>query len=155
MVVHSDPVWRERADFVIRCSLGDYGHEGRAEQLWAAQRGPYVFELCCLPFFTYGIALGDVVTTDPAYTLRQVDLPSGHRVIRVAFTQGQAGTSARNIIRAALTSSGCCEWYSADYVAIDVPSLSEAARWQELLEPLEAGGGVTWEFGSEAPPPPV
>src|SRR5207237_9725655 len=60
--VHSDPVWRERADFIIGAPLPE---EGRAEQLWARRLGePLMFEICCIPFFLYDVALGDVLQTD-------------------------------------------------------------------------------------------
>jgi len=34
--VHKAPVWRDRADFVIRATLPE---EARAEQVWARQAG--------------------------------------------------------------------------------------------------------------------
>ncbi len=153
-IAHNNAAWRERANFVIRADLGQYGHLGRAEQLWVKQKEAFVFEMCCLPFFTYGVALGDLVTTDEAYTLRQAIVPSGRRMIRVAFAKSDPGTAARDAVREAIGPHTTCEWYSLDYVAIDVPTFEEARRWEGVLEPLAFTGGLVWEFGSEAPPPP-
>src|SRR3954453_9406655 len=67
--VHAAPVWRERADFVIGARLPE---EGRAEQLWARRIEGRHFEVCCIPFFLYDVALGDVVETDADYDLERV-----------------------------------------------------------------------------------
>jgi hypothetical protein len=82
-VVHSDPVWRERADFIIGAPLHE---EGRAEQLWARRLDePLLFEICCIPFFLYDVALGDVVQTDASSELARVVEPSGRFVFRAWF----------------------------------------------------------------------
>jgi hypothetical protein len=51
-------------------------HRGRpggtkvtTEQLWARQVGDRHFELCCIPYFVYDLALGDVVEIDADYRL--------------------------------------------------------------------------------------
>jgi hypothetical protein len=77
--VHSDPVWRERADFIIGAPVPE---EGRAEQLWARRLGePLLFEICCIPFFLYDVALGDVIQTDASYELARIVKPSGRFVL--------------------------------------------------------------------------
>jgi hypothetical protein len=81
--VHYDPVWREQADFIIGAPLPE---QGRAEQLWARQLGePLLFEICCIPFFLYDVALGGVVQTDASYELACVAEPSGRFVFRAWF----------------------------------------------------------------------
>jgi hypothetical protein len=54
--VHGNPVWGDRADFVIGAPLPEHGH---AEQLPARQLSDQRFELCAIPFFLYDIALGE------------------------------------------------------------------------------------------------
>lgn len=77
--VHPDPVWRDRSNFVIGARLPE---PGRTEQLWARQLGDRRFELCCIPFFLYDLALGDVVETDDNYDVVRVLKPSGRYVYR-------------------------------------------------------------------------
>lgn len=60
--VHREPVWRDRANFVVNAPLPE---EGRYEQLWSRQLSDDCFEVCCIPFFLYDVALGDVVQTKP------------------------------------------------------------------------------------------
>jgi hypothetical protein len=80
--VHEGPVWRDRANFIVGAPLSE---EGRAEQLWARQLGGERFEICCIPFFVYDLALGDVVETDAAQNIVRVVEPSGRFVFRIWF----------------------------------------------------------------------
>ncbi len=66
VVVHDTPAWRDRADFIIAAQLREADQPKRWEQLWAGQLGDAEFEVCCIPFFVYDLALGDVVATEPA-----------------------------------------------------------------------------------------
>src|SRR5690625_5461577 len=64
IAVHAHPAWRDKANFMIFADLSESGLSGRWEQLWSRQLSETEFQLCCIPFFTYGLALGDRVTTD-------------------------------------------------------------------------------------------
>lgn len=87
IAVHSDPIGRARANFVIFARLGTVGGTGGWEQLWARQVGPDLFEICCIPFFLYGFALGDVVRTHPGHgrqwVVADVVTASGNAVVRL------------------------------------------------------------------------
>ena len=78
-VVHRNPVWRGRADFVIRADIEVQDSPRRFEQLWAQQLEEERFEICCIPFFVYDLALGDEVETDSKYLIRTVLRASGVR----------------------------------------------------------------------------
>ena len=88
-VVHEAPVWRDRADFIIAAQLRAADLPNRWEQLWARQLGGGAFEVCCIPFFLYDLALGDVVATDATderdYVVSRVLRASGRFVFRVWF----------------------------------------------------------------------
>jgi hypothetical protein len=87
--VHPEPVRRDRANFIVRARLPE---PGRAEQLWGRQLDERSFELCCIPFFLYDVALGDIVATDAAYEVQQVVEPrAGHtKHPRQYLTWGEA-----------------------------------------------------------------
>jgi hypothetical protein len=74
--------------FMLRASLGDVAFDGSYEQPWAKRLGEDRFEVCCIPFFVYGLALGDVVRADAetGYVIRSADQRSGNGVVRVAVT---------------------------------------------------------------------
>ena len=59
--VHSDPVWRDRSNFIIATPI-EPGEAGvTAERLWARRVDDRHYQLCCIPFFAYDLALGDVI----------------------------------------------------------------------------------------------
>ena len=62
-VVHHEPAWQHRSDFIINAMLPE---DGRFEELWVRKITDDTFEICCIPFFLYDVALGDVVRTHVA-----------------------------------------------------------------------------------------
>lgn len=60
--LHREPVWRERANYIINAPIGDSAHT-HTEQLWVRQdMASRLYEICCIPFFLYDVALGDLVS---------------------------------------------------------------------------------------------
>jgi hypothetical protein len=152
-VVHLSPVWRERANFVIQADLAPVQLPGRREQLWAHQIGPYRFELCCIPFMTYGLALGDVVSTDETFVIRAVVESRGRKVLRIWFKQDGATLDLREEVLAEVRQHDLlAEWYSEHYLAIDSPDDAPLRGLVALLEGLSDDGAVYYEYG-HAPPP--
>src|ERR1700730_12453306 len=88
-LVHKDPIWREKSNFIITAELPEKDSSRQFEQLFARQLTEETFEICCIPFFLYDIALGDVVVTSPRgdrrYMVKDVLEPSGRYVFRVWF----------------------------------------------------------------------
>jgi hypothetical protein len=141
--VHPDPVWRERADFVIGAPLPE---EGRAEQLWAREVSGQRLQICCIPFFLYDVALGDIVETDANYDLLRVVKPSGRYVFRVWF--GDSSFSQPERTAEQLRALGALlEWSSANLVAIDAADEHEAQRLSDFLTAEERCGRLTFEAG--------
>ena len=115
--VHPEPVWRERANFIVGACLPE---QGRTEQLWARQLDEHRFELCCIPFFLYGVALGDIVAADANYGVQRVLQPSGRYVFRAWFGESSLSQPARQRIAGDLTELGALlEWSSGNLLAID------------------------------------
>jgi hypothetical protein len=91
IVTHDFPVWRSKANFIIRVKLEDSNidHLADSEQIWARQIGENSFEICCIPFFAYGLALGDLVSTSTLksekYVIDKILEKSGHVTYRLLF----------------------------------------------------------------------
>ena len=88
ITIHESPVWRAKANFIIMADVSGRGLSGAYEQLWSRQMEHNQHEVCCIPFFTYGISLGDIVWVDkrPAdgvYLLRSVVRRSGRCLLRI------------------------------------------------------------------------
>ncbi len=138
---HREPVWRERSDFVIGADL----EGGDSEQLFVRQLGPRRFELCCIPFFTYGMSLGDVVETDDQYTVMRVVERRGHRTFRVWFGDSFA---PRDEIAQELADLGALlEWSSTNLLAVDAADDETAQAVVDYLQKRQTSGDLIYEDG--------
>src|SRR5436190_387078 len=119
--MHLSPVWRQLADFVIHADIEAEGLPRRWEQLWVRRTSESEFQLCCIPFFTYNLSLGDVVSTHACngkqYVVASVVRPSGRGVLRLWF--GDCIQKERkDIVQADIAAaSDVYEWYSDHFVA--------------------------------------
>ena len=139
---HPHAVWRDRANFIVAASLPE---EGRTEQLWARQLDAQRFEVCCIPFFLYDVALGDVVETDAALLLKRVTRASGRYVFRVWFGEGPGEGEE---IAKALIDQGCLiEWSSPNLLAVDTVDADHASKVAGYLQQRETEGGLLYETG--------
>ena len=142
--VHTDPVWREKADFIIAVSL-DSETDGTTEQLWVRRIGDRQFEICCIPFFAYDLALGDVVETSDDYLVRDVVQPSGRYVFRVWFG---GSFFPRDEVASQLSDLGAVlEWSSVNLLAVDAVDHDLARRVSGWLRDQEREGRLTYETG--------
>lgn len=140
--IHSDPVWRDRANFIIGAPLPE---ERRAEQLWAQQVGDQQFEICCIPFFLYDVALGDVVETDAGFDLVRVVRPSGRYVFRVWF--GESFQRREHIADQLGALGALLEWSSANLLAVDAADEPRAEMIAEFLAEEQHAGRLMFETG--------
>ena len=154
IATHDYPVWREKADFIIASRLGEeLGIDdllGR-EQLWARKVDSNSFELCCIPFFVYGLALGDIVGTQRfgsrQYVVDEVISPSGHRTFRVFFES----LLRWNEIIDEITLPGCAvevRWQRCKLIAVDAASANECQSLRSYLTELEKRNEISWETGN-------
>jgi hypothetical protein len=120
IATHSKPAWGSQANWMLHADLGKDGMSTRGEQLWAKQTGTGVFKICCIPFFTYGIALGDVVEADAKNIIVKVTEKSGHNNLRVAIT-GEASEIHGELHDWAEKSGLLYEWFEEKYLAVDLP----------------------------------
>src|SRR5437762_9357304 len=105
---HDAPI--SRANFVIHVDLSGHGMPGKTEQLWAWQVSPSEFEVASLPFFAYGMALGDHVQTHATavaeYVVERVISRSGRRLLRVGITSHGVNPELHELIHRELLRSG-------------------------------------------------
>lgn len=154
IATHDFPAWREKADFIIASRLGEeLGIDDffEWEQLWARKVDSHSFELCCIPFFAYGMALGDVVETKRLesrnYVVNKVIRHSGRKTFRVFF---------QSLVRWSETideiiSLGCTvevRWEQSKLVAVDAASLTDFNLLTAYLAQLEKQNEITWENGN-------
>jgi hypothetical protein len=150
-VTHKYPAWRDTANFVIVSCMGDDDHPERWEQLWARQLAEARFVICCIPFTTYGIALGDEVVTDvfrgKAYVVSEVARHGGHCTYRIWFGDSENPAVRENVMERA-TELGCLvESFSQNIPAIDADGTEMAEALDAFLRPLHESGDLLVENG--------
>ena len=146
---HSNPVWRNRADFIISIVVppvppmpdGVYW-----EQLWARQIEDQKFEICCIPSFAFDLALGDIVETDKEYMVSRVVERSGNFTIRIWFFEHAA--DKRDHIEKKIQSYGCLmEVFSEHLSGISANSEKTKVKLLKLLEKFVKKGWIDYETG--------
>jgi hypothetical protein len=152
-LVHNNPVWRQKADFIIHAPLEE---ADRFEQLWARKIGSYRFELCCIPAYAYNLALGDIVVTgragDSEYVVQHVDIQSGHYGFRAwlgPFTTNRSADQAslmRDQLVAELQDLGALtELVSPTLLAIDTPNIDTAQLVADYLAQRQQRAELEYE----------
>lgn len=146
---HPYPVWRDIVNFVVGAKItGNIAENTDAvEQLWCRRISENTFEVCCIPFFLYDVALGDEIKTDIDYTMVEVIKQSGHFAFRVWFGNSK-NLSIREDVINRIEKLGCLfEWYSNNLLAIDAPSDDLAKQLANYLSQKEQVELLIYETG--------
>lgn len=135
----------------MQVDLTPYGFDaGTYEQLWVRTDDESSFEVCCIPFFTYGIALGDVIHLEGGVGVPSVVRRSGRRVIRVAFNDRAEAEAGHEQLHGSLVATGALhEFSSSGYAAVDLKDERQADAVIPVLEALVETGVIIWEWGSD------
>lgn len=131
---HLSPVWRGKADFIVRAAIRDGGYE----QLWARRIDDTTFEICCIPFFVYDVALGDVVRTSATYDVEEVIESSGRGIFRIFFPV-EALQNRQDVVTRLAALSALLEWSSTSLLAVDASSRADEAVTDFLVEGAARG----------------
>lgn len=152
VITHDFPVWREKSNFILAKYLGESDTELKYkwEQIWARQLEENLFEICCIPFFAYGLALGDLVDTttqdDKEYSINKVLKKSGHTTYRIWFTD----IKEWDLITGHIINMGCLvekRWDKSKLIAVDAPDSEIQEELESYLTVRESLGGVKCEIG--------
>jgi hypothetical protein len=142
-VWHEHPVWS--SNFFIVAALETSHEKQWHEQFWVNRRAERLFEIRCIPFFTYGLALGDVVETDEQYRFLRVVEKCGHRNLRIAIINQITETHA--LIADWVLKTGLLnEWHKPTYVAMDCPPELDVLPLVSFLLPHQVGGNLHFEL---------
>jgi hypothetical protein len=139
-----EPVWRNSANFIIAAALpGDLA--AGTEQLWARHLDGNRYQVCCIPFFIYDVALGDLVETDSEHLVKRVLEKSGRLVFRVWFSPTQQ--SSADIVESLQHLGSLLEWSSRGLLAVDAANEDQGQRISSFLAEQERMGRLTYETG--------
>ena len=122
---------------MLFAEIQDVGAETAWEQLWARQLDERLFELCCIPFFAYDLALGDVFETkrtlEKQHVLSSVISRSGHRTFRAWFEERDDNQAVLELLEKLKTRGHVWEWHSSRLLAIDAIDSQSASELDRLL----------------------
>lgn len=124
------------------------------ETPWAAPIGDGVYELDNLPFFAYGISLGDrflaePIDGDPRPHFVRIVRKSGNRTIRVIFEPSlDESEDARRILQGFIALGCEYERANASFVVINVPPAADFAR---VCAYASEASGIDWENADPSP----
>ena len=118
--------------------------------MWCKQLGDEIFELCCIPIYTHGLALGDRVSvrSGDRYMIDRVVVPSGHQTFRAFVPGGIDSGVPRRLAWAVAEVGGLIEPYSDRLYGVDAPDEAVAAGVRKLLEAMRREGVLEYEDGS-------
>ena len=147
-ITHPEPVWRERSNFIIAAELDDAGQR-KYEQLFVRQISKNRFEVCCIPFVLYHVALGDIVETHAKngrqYVVNKVVESSGRYVFRVWLGDS---TFPREELAEQLKALGALlEWHTYNLLAVDATDQGHAQQIADFLAEGEREGHYVYETG--------
>ncbi|MFD4941402.1 DUF4265 domain-containing protein [Streptomyces sp. NPDC058239] len=148
-IVHDEPVIRPDQAYIAVADLAPFGFPGQMEQIWLRPLGDKKYEVCCLPFRVYGLAMGDVVSLDAeARNVNGIVRHSGNRVFRIFFPHSiplERFISAKESVISAICDADLqAEWSGDRHVAINIPVGGSVARVWEVVRELE--GVAVWEW---------
>lgn len=145
---HVAPAWRDRADFIIAADISEEPGHREWEQIWARRLGEHTFEICCVPFFAYGMALGDVVETNGAHVIRRVINRSGHRTVRIWLGDSSSAAAREEVQKAVSSLKINIERYSENLLALSVAGEGVCQYVIHVLEQYARLGYLSFEFGN-------
>lgn len=143
IAVHQKPAQADVANFLIMAALEGAPLEGRWEQLWAQRINEHEFRICCIPFFTFGVALGDIVHTAPQggkqYVIDHVAHRSGRGVLRF-WTKNATPASVARVQAVLARENQLSEIYGEHLLVIDFDSGQTDPEIDALLAEASALG---------------
>ncbi|MCX0245655.1 DUF4265 domain-containing protein [Streptomyces drozdowiczii] len=148
-ITHDTPAVRPDRAQIAQVDLAPFGLPNLMEQVWLKSIGGEEYEMCCLPFRVYGLALGDVVRLDlTSRIVSRIKRRSGNRVFRLFFPVSIADREFRSVKRTIVSrieNSGLlAEWSGPRHVAIDVPVSGSIDSVWEVVRENE--GVILWEW---------
>ncbi|WP_331765705.1 DUF4265 domain-containing protein [Embleya sp. NBC_00896] len=154
-IVHEHPVGRGATNYIARADLGPFGLDGRVEQLWLTALNDGSYEVACIPFFTYGLGLGDTVLLNENDYVGEVVGTSWHRVLRILITPDLPSADLEKAVaevKAEIVAAGLLsEWSGDRFAAVDVPPGDEPSKLFAVTETTVTAGVAFWEWADAMP----
>ena len=141
-LTHREPAWRDRSNYTLQAVVP--GDVNTFEQLWVRKLDDTDFEVCCIPFFLYDVALGDVVGWNNDERIIRVVDPSGRYVFRVWFGDE---SDQREVVESLEKLGATLERSSTHLLAVDAKDERSAESISGYLLSVQVEGELQYETG--------
>lgn len=131
IATHVHPAWRDKANYIFQCRIESKNDRNEWEQMWGTVIGDNTFMVCCIPFFVYGLSLGDIIKIDENRNFDIVE-KSMNTTIRI-WTADVDVEKKSSFITKVLQLSDDAEMHSTDLIAVSVDN----NRVTEMLDFLK------------------
>lgn len=120
------------------------------ETLWACQLGEDLYELCSIPFYAYGLNLGDVVQAVPPEPhlkpqVLRVVRRGGHKTLRIAFRDDVECDRRQQLLHSLEPLGIGFQGATRGYFALDLQPRTEVERVCDELDRWQAEGWIEYE----------
>ncbi|MBS0260861.1 MAG: DUF4265 domain-containing protein [Planctomycetes bacterium] len=146
-VRHLHPACEPKIRRIVRVDLTPNGMPGKTEELCCDEVAPGKYVVCCLPFFAYGIAFGDLISA-PAENLQFASVlrHSGLRTLRACFVEHSLAATLHEPVHAILSSlRHPHEWHGNGYFAVLLPDQQAEEETLKALAEFVENGILTHE----------
>ncbi|MCK2216783.1 DUF4265 domain-containing protein [Actinomadura sp. ATCC 31491] len=145
-----------KQNYIARVDLAPFGFPGLFEQIWLGDLGGGMYEVRCIPFRVYGLALGDIVDiSSDGSLISSLVRPSGRKVLRVLLIPSLGAERLSTVINSINMKIGeadlLFEWSGDRHVAIDVPADINVDDLIGLVSGYVERGEAFWEWGDAEP----
>lgn len=152
---HPHPAWQDRSDYLLQVPIEHEGDNEFFEQLSTRRVGEKRHEVCCIPFFIYDLALGDIVEVHEANSGRADNFttiePSGHETYWV-WIDDNCPISELERIRGKLAEHEIeHEGFGFKLLAIDLPLTTSSDILDEIFAESVAKGLLKYNSSRERP----
>ncbi|WP_030971735.1 DUF4265 domain-containing protein [Streptomyces sp. NRRL S-1824] len=154
-IVHDEPVGRAQSNCIAQADLAPFGLDGQVEQLWLKPLDDGTFSVACIPFQTYGLALGDRVHLSANGQVKEIVGTSSHRVLRMLLMpvpDPKQLTETIDRIRTEIDAAGLLsEWSGDRHVAVDIPPEAKPSMLFDIMQHEVSVGRAFWEWADDMP----
>lgn len=145
-LVHPSPVWRDLSNYILQLLVDAEACPDEFEQVWTALQEDGSHVLCCIPFFLYGLSLGDQFEKLPSGSFRILS-SSGRITIRVWMADATPLEKA-NLVKQCQECGCLIERSSENLIALDCENADRANAVQILLGKYASEGKIQYELAN-------
>lgn len=149
-VVHDNPVWRHRSNYIGMIDLAPFDLPRQCEQVWLKSLEGDEYKLCCIPFAAYGLSLGDIIRLDVNGKVCELLHSSGRRSLRILFAS-EAREEFAGMVSLVDHAGLLFETRGGRHLVVDVPRDRAIESINAALVPFVEQGRAFWEWSDVIP----